>query len=169
MNKSKFQLIFSVYVFACFVFGLYSLGFFLYPMLGFMLGGKILSSYQLVGFLTVVVFAGALLSLLLAASVQIFLTGRWNIFRYLLYASIPVINLFNHVVYTFYFMPYLYAILGYTSAGTELSLNLDFEAYPLLFGFTFAFSQTKGDLLEIGINVVPIIVLILLKRFYQKD
>lgn len=166
MNKSWFQLLLASYIFAAFIGGCYVFYTHLYPFLLHIINADISTKMRIIG-LCVVGLACALIISLLMASIQIFRTGNWSILKYLLYASIPSVNIYGYFAYAFYFMPYLYAIVGYKSIATELSVNTDFSLFPIMFGFNFRLFGSD-DIIALGINIVPIIVIILLQKYYRK-
>lgn len=168
MNKSWFQILLSAFVLGTVIAGLYVFYQNIFGQLVTVLSGRVPLTLTAVSFLVIIAFVLFLIITLFFAALQIFRTGDWCLFKYLLYASIPACNIFNYFIYTFYFMPTLYAIVTYKPAIHQLQFAVNTEILPIMFGFNFAVSTKPGDTLMLGINFIPIIVIILLQKFYRK-
>jgi hypothetical protein len=167
MNKSLFQMLFAGYVFAAFLMGVYVF----YCIAGWayhaLKAAAEIPATGYVGALAIVVYAALIILGLLFAAIQIFRTGSWKIFKYLLYLSIPQLNIFGYFIYKLYFMPYLYVTGGYNTSTHSLLGAVDFGFYPLSFNFDAGLFGPSAGLFLIGVNIVPIMVIILLKKFYR--
>ncbi len=168
MNKSWFQIILSLYVFCSFITGVY---FFYHiiskPFFSLLTSGNAFD-VRLVALGLIYTFISFLILCLLLAALQIFRSGSWKILKYLLYASIPTFNVFG-VMYQFYFMPYLYAVAGFNTVGPQFLGNVDFGFYPLTFGINVSLLSENNTLFLAGLNIVPIIAIVLLKKYYRQS
>lgn len=168
MNKGWFQLFLSLYIFCTFIVGAYGFYSADNPFFALMRTGGSMSMPLFLFALIIGLYVFFVIGQLLA-SLQIFMTGRWSILKYLLYASIPTCNIFGYVIYEYYFMPFFYAIIGYKTAGPEFFGNVYFGFYPLVANFNLAlFDKASSGVFLVGVNIVPIIVIFLLKKYYRE-
>jgi hypothetical protein len=166
MKKTVGQIILAVVVLAVFLFGSYVL----YPVLGSLLSqitaGSISVINILLGLLILVAFVGAQLAFLFAA-IEIFNHGTVRILKILLWLSIPSFSLMGYITYMFAFGPYLILTLGgaYAEEKLQLLTNVDFNLFGIKYDLSFA-DQSNG-VFAVGVNVMAILFLFLLNRFYE--
>lgn len=98
----------------------------------------------------------------ITATWEIYKKGQYRIFKSLLYLSIPMIFIYNSIIYQFNFGPELSIWIGSTDSKT-LSMGTNFHAFVLNYKFSLS-TIPKDNMLKLGINLFSIIILVLLKR-----
>jgi len=98
----------------------------------------------------------------ITAAWEIYKKGQYRIFKSLLYLSIPMIFIYNSIIYQFNFGPELSIWIGSTDSKT-LSMGTNFHAFVLNYKFSLS-TIPKDNMLKLGINLFSIIILVLLKR-----
>ncbi|GEM_PF-3734424 len=163
MKKTPFQIIASIIMLLIFAAGVYLL----YPTISqlviLLASGKVEFSSSVIATIGIyIIFCLAQLTMLLAA-IQIYRTGRVCILKCLLYASIPSFNLLNYASYEFTFGPSLAFFLK--TEFSPFSLGLNMEAHLMEVQYLLTFSNDYAGVIQVGVNIVPIIVLVLLRRW----
>lgn len=96
------------------------------------------------------------------AAIQIYRHNRYQIFKTLLYLSIPFIYFKGIISYQFTFFSHLIVTMGSSDA---LSFNFEFFAHIFSINYNILISTTPEDeIVQFGINLVPILILVVLKR-----
>lgn len=98
----------------------------------------------------------------IAAAWEIYRKGQYRIFNSLLYLSIPMVFIYNSLIYQFNFGPELSIWIGSTDSKT-LSMGTNLHAFVLNYKLSLT-AIPKDEMLKLGINFFPILILVLLKR-----
>lgn len=96
------------------------------------------------------------------AALEIYRKGQYRIFKILLYLSIPIIGIYNSLIYQFNFGPELSIWIGSIDSKT-LSMGTNFHAFVLNYKLSLSIIP-KDEMLKLGINLFPVLILVLLKR-----
>jgi hypothetical protein len=167
MKKSISQIIMSIYMLCVFLLGAYIL----YGPLTGIIAQAFSGSYSFgfYGILTLLIFALFAIAQIffLLAAIQIFRKGEYRILKVLLYMSIPSFNILGYVGYLFMFGPFVLLSIGTYVNQLNFMFNLNFHTFAVQYDLNFA-SDSNG-LISVGINLVPFLFLILIRRLEKRS
>lgn len=165
MNKTPLQLMMSALMLSSFVLGTYVLYIIFLQIISLYDAGGLLLNVNTLFIITAFALLSTLTFLMLISAIKIFRNSNYRLMKFLLYISIPSLYIMNYLTYKFIFGPSF--IIAFGVEFEPFSILLDFNFQLFYSQYNLAFSTTGQGPISIGINLVPIIILMILKKWAQ--
>lgn len=166
MKKKTLQVTLSFFMLFAFIYSSVMLYRFFEQMVFLYMSGKLEMTLSVMATLLIYGVFLAVQFLFLASAIQIYRRDSYALLRWLLYASIPHFNCFGYVSYMFVFGPFLAFTAGATFEPMQFFVDSGADYFDVQYMLTF--SRQAQPVFQIGLNVVPILLLMTINGTFQR-